>query len=367
MSHTQENLPPNGICARIGDQLSAYLDGELSADEAAEVEAHLALCPDCARLCTALRGLRADIAAARLEPPAALHDRIMARVRRENRVRRLRRITAIASAGVAAMFCFVVIGGAILREQAVAFDAAPAEAGNHAKLMANADGIKFDEEAAEIYYSANSAANTDAMTGAVIDTTIEADLTIAATGIAVEHAAEEKDVSREAAPNNAPAMSEAAVSAVQSVKLSVAERDPARLLSRSAVGGFSTDDRVMGAPAAEVKPTPLDEMAADPDVRLADEQVGTLCVLALDEIDGVHYAVYDLVSGARLTLGDFLGDKDAPARYGAAADTEFRPTAAGLWLDLPDGAVTLAWTADAILSGCVARFEMTKAPLCAPK
>lgn len=36
-------------CEEVDDLLSEYLDGELGARDAAEVEVHLAICPGCAR------------------------------------------------------------------------------------------------------------------------------------------------------------------------------------------------------------------------------------------------------------------------------------------------------------------------------
>ena len=44
-------------------QLDAYLDGELAGDDAREIEAHLAHCPECARFRDGRLALRAGIAA----------------------------------------------------------------------------------------------------------------------------------------------------------------------------------------------------------------------------------------------------------------------------------------------------------------
>lgn len=378
MSDTRKTLPPNGSCALVCDQLSAYLDGELTPDETAVIEAHLAACPDCARLCTALRGLRSDIAAARLDPPPALHGRIMARVRREKRMQKLRRVTALASAGVAAMFCFVVVGGAMMQGRGQMGDAAPMEAGNHAKMAAEVEYAADVDGVADAHlYSTDDAA----LTGAVIDTTIEAELTLAATGLSAEETVATKSVESnaptEAPPVNAAPLATtapaattalpettAAAPAVQAVTLAESERDLARLIGKSAIGGLSTNANAAEADRTEAL-TPLSAQLTNPDACLATEQVGTLCTLELREAVGLRYVVYDLISGKQLTLGDFLGDDAAPARYGATAETVYRPTAAGLWLALPTGEVTLPWTTDAALAACVTRFEMTKTPLCA--
>ena len=72
------------------DQLSALLDGELDGAARARVTAHLADCADC-RAClaelTALHELLGGME--ELEPPAALAERVMARVRAERMARRV--------------------------------------------------------------------------------------------------------------------------------------------------------------------------------------------------------------------------------------------------------------------------------------
>jgi len=56
-----------------GPELSAYLDGELTADEAGEVTSHLAVCSYCRDELVSLDGARAAIRALpRLEPPVLL-------------------------------------------------------------------------------------------------------------------------------------------------------------------------------------------------------------------------------------------------------------------------------------------------------
>ena len=59
-------------------QLDAYLDGELAAVDARELEAHLAQCPECARFREGRLALRAAIAARVpvFPAPAALRDRV---------------------------------------------------------------------------------------------------------------------------------------------------------------------------------------------------------------------------------------------------------------------------------------------------
>ena len=69
-------------CERGLEQLSARLDGELSADEAAELEAHLARCPSCRALAQQLEQLHGDFPALEeLEAPAGFAQGVMDRVR----------------------------------------------------------------------------------------------------------------------------------------------------------------------------------------------------------------------------------------------------------------------------------------------
>ncbi|HEY4838368.1 MAG TPA: zf-HC2 domain-containing protein, partial [Candidatus Acidoferrales bacterium] len=61
------------------EQLMAYLDGELAANEAARVAAHLAECADCRQLEADLRSVSAQMLAWNVEPaPAQLNDGVLA-------------------------------------------------------------------------------------------------------------------------------------------------------------------------------------------------------------------------------------------------------------------------------------------------
>jgi anti-sigma factor (TIGR02949 family) len=64
-------------------QLDAYLDGELAAVDAGELEAHLARCPDCARFRDGRLALRAAIKARvpAFQAPDALRERVRAGLR----------------------------------------------------------------------------------------------------------------------------------------------------------------------------------------------------------------------------------------------------------------------------------------------
>lgn len=66
-------------CQRIEELLSAYLEGELRAAERAEVEGHLADCPECAGLAALMREEMAAAAAfPEVEPSAELLARLYA-------------------------------------------------------------------------------------------------------------------------------------------------------------------------------------------------------------------------------------------------------------------------------------------------
>ncbi|MDR7537862.1 MAG: zf-HC2 domain-containing protein [Armatimonadota bacterium] len=71
---------------RVEQQLSAYLDGELTPDRAAEVREHLAGCAACQADLQALRAVKRLLGALRAPEPAPdLEAAILARVERESR------------------------------------------------------------------------------------------------------------------------------------------------------------------------------------------------------------------------------------------------------------------------------------------
>ncbi len=64
-------------CAYYQDQCAAYLDGELNAADQAELDIHLAVCPDCAEYLGALREMGRTLAVGDSEIPSSLHEDIM--------------------------------------------------------------------------------------------------------------------------------------------------------------------------------------------------------------------------------------------------------------------------------------------------
>jgi anti-sigma factor RsiW len=95
-------LMPGG---HLGEQLSAYLDGELITMEMPAVNSHLATCSDCRRELADLDRARTAIRALPgIEPPAFLAPRIEERDSAKSPVRRIGIRTAVAvAAGVAAV------------------------------------------------------------------------------------------------------------------------------------------------------------------------------------------------------------------------------------------------------------------------
>ena len=92
-------------------QLDAYLDGELAAPDAAELEAHLRACPDCARLERRHRAVSAAVRKHVLPFPAP--DTLRARVRTALRAdvnRTARRRSYWPGLGVAASLAVVAVG-----------------------------------------------------------------------------------------------------------------------------------------------------------------------------------------------------------------------------------------------------------------
>ena len=94
-------------CERCLEQLSARLDGELSAGEAAELEGHLAQCPACRTLARQLEQLHGGFPALEeLEAPAGFAQGVMDRIREERPAGRViplfRRPQFRALAGLAA-------------------------------------------------------------------------------------------------------------------------------------------------------------------------------------------------------------------------------------------------------------------------
>ena len=96
-------------CERARALISAQLDGELSAAEAAALQAHLETCADCREERRWMQQLDAALPAYELEPPAQLHDAVMQRIRSEGKTKKRR--VWIPAAAIAAAAALVLLAG----------------------------------------------------------------------------------------------------------------------------------------------------------------------------------------------------------------------------------------------------------------
>lgn len=103
-------------CDAYIEKISLYVDGELTAEETAEVEAHLKECGECRSRCEAYSILSDETCALCCEVPDALHGRIMDAVKAERENRRPHRAESwrfrpfTLAAGLVAAVLLVVSG-----------------------------------------------------------------------------------------------------------------------------------------------------------------------------------------------------------------------------------------------------------------
>ncbi len=354
--NTPHSLPD---CAAVGELLSAYLDGELTAGEKEAVEAHLQTCDACRQLAEALGSLRTEIRGAELTPPPELRGSIMKQIHRENRLRRIRRLTAVGSVGAAAMLCLVIIGNAVLGSLTAADKAAP-----------------------EAYHDADMASSTYSSVG-VMDAAVEAELQRAGTAAPAETAAP-------AGKGDTYSVTTATTAWAEEVLEPVCTSAPEETLSGrivtailpQTVCGISLDEALRqstltfapekaesaSSSAADnlTLPDTLLKMAQNPDAALAEQQLGILCTVELTDGDHVIPYVYDLTDNRRVTLADFLGEamEELSATFPIEPNTPFCPTAEGLTLCLTESErITLVWDAFPVLHQCISRFAMDAPPL----
>ncbi len=98
-------------CERFEEQLSALLDGELSAEEEAEARAHLAECPQCAAMYEAFAAVGTALDGE--DVPDTLHDGIMAKVRAAEKAGRTQHTVVSLRSILAAAACLVVLVGTV--------------------------------------------------------------------------------------------------------------------------------------------------------------------------------------------------------------------------------------------------------------
>jgi hypothetical protein len=100
-------VPPDAT-AHVGDQLSALLDGELDADQAAAVQAHLAGCDECRRELEVTDATRSMLRGLPfVDPPLGFVDGVIG-----TRRRRRHQAVAIAVLATIATMATLVVGGA---------------------------------------------------------------------------------------------------------------------------------------------------------------------------------------------------------------------------------------------------------------
>ena len=106
-----ENTPSCKYFRSLADQ---YIEGELTAEQMRELEAHIAECEECRREFDELKALKDAIRSTRVETPEGLHERIMSAVKSEPKKKRARKQVFYRGATISAacfMLCisFVVI------------------------------------------------------------------------------------------------------------------------------------------------------------------------------------------------------------------------------------------------------------------
>lgn len=97
-------------CEYVQERLSAYLDGECTAEETAVICAHLKECEQCTALLDSLKNISTVLPQAyKIDPPPSLHEDILAVMeevkaqRRLKKIKLLRRWTGIAAAASVAV------------------------------------------------------------------------------------------------------------------------------------------------------------------------------------------------------------------------------------------------------------------------
>ena len=89
-------------CEEYQEWASCLIDGELDDKRAGELRQHAAQCEECRAVLEAFTALSGGMEDLQAEPPAALHDNVMAEIRRENRkpvlifTKRSRQLAAVA-------------------------------------------------------------------------------------------------------------------------------------------------------------------------------------------------------------------------------------------------------------------------------
>lgn len=89
-------------CKKFRLMADEYIEGELTAAEMREFEAHIAECEECRKEFEELRALKGAIRSAKEEMPEGLHSRIMASIEAEPKKKPKRKVALFRSAAIAA-------------------------------------------------------------------------------------------------------------------------------------------------------------------------------------------------------------------------------------------------------------------------
>lgn len=97
-------------CVRYQEMICGMIDGELNSEERKELMAHIALCPECKATYEAFSAISMAVGTDLEEVPEALHENIMAGVRRSAVLKKNKRTAARQTKGfLAAAACFAVV------------------------------------------------------------------------------------------------------------------------------------------------------------------------------------------------------------------------------------------------------------------
>ena len=135
-------------CEQYNDLISARLDGELSAQEAAQLDAHLAECPRCRELLRELEEMTAAFAQEEpVQAPEVLSRGVLERIRAQRIARRrvIRRVGGFAAALVLCAGVYPMLRGASSGMAVAEADtAAPMQPARYVEQEAVADGALLD-------------------------------------------------------------------------------------------------------------------------------------------------------------------------------------------------------------------------------
>lgn len=99
-------------CEKTAELISCLVDEELEADKRAELEAHIAECPECAAMYQDFMSIRGQLRAAAEDVPEHLHKKLMSQVRKTP-LKKKKPLLRILRPYVTAAACLVVIISAV--------------------------------------------------------------------------------------------------------------------------------------------------------------------------------------------------------------------------------------------------------------